>query len=166
MSKPREKGSTVVEFSLVGIPMLFLLVSIVEMARGMWTYHTLSHAVKEGTRFAMVHGENCTTAPNNCTVTLGQVAQRIRQAGVALDANLLSLTFTTPAGSTTCLLRDCLTRPQTWPPAAGNAFGADIEISGVYPFQSAIAMFWPGAGSGVRVGSVNLPAASREKIQF
>jgi Flp pilus assembly protein TadG len=48
---PKERGGTsLVEFTLVGIPMIFLLISTFEVARGMWEYHTLAYAVKEGTR--------------------------------------------------------------------------------------------------------------------
>ena len=46
------KGSTLLEFTLVGIPVIFVLISTIEMARGMWMYHTLCHAVKEAARFA------------------------------------------------------------------------------------------------------------------
>ena len=35
----------------------------------MWVYDTLSHAVKQGVRYAIVHGENCTKNGNNCWVT-------------------------------------------------------------------------------------------------
>jgi hypothetical protein len=38
----------------------------------MWTYHTLAYAVKEGTRYASVHGKGC-EAPNTCTKTVAQI---------------------------------------------------------------------------------------------
>ena len=64
-------GSTVIEFTLVGIPMIFVFISTFEMARGMWIYHSLAYAVKEATRYASVHGASCTTSPNTCGVTIG-----------------------------------------------------------------------------------------------
>ena len=39
----RERGTTLLEFTLVGIPLIFLLISTVEISRGMWQYHTLAH---------------------------------------------------------------------------------------------------------------------------
>jgi Flp pilus assembly protein TadG len=60
----RRRGSSTLEFTLVGIPIIFVLISTFEMARGMWNYHTIAYAVKEGTRFASVHGIDCSTAPN------------------------------------------------------------------------------------------------------
>ena len=40
-----------VEMTMVGIPLIFMLLAIFEMSRGMWMYHTLSYAVKNGVRF-------------------------------------------------------------------------------------------------------------------
>src|SRR5215471_18790761 len=51
-------GSSLIEFTLVGIPIIFVLISTFEMSRGMWLYHTLAYAAREGTRYAIVHGVN------------------------------------------------------------------------------------------------------------
>ena len=53
-----EKGSSMVEFALVGIPLIFILISIFEISRGMWMYETVAHAVREGARYAAVHGQD------------------------------------------------------------------------------------------------------------
>jgi Flp pilus assembly protein TadG len=163
-------GCTLLEFTLVGIPLIFVLVSTFEMARGMWTYHTLSYAVKEGTRYAVVHGQNCAKPPNSCTVTIGQIAGVIQSAGLGLDGDTLSLTFTDAAGTaTTCVLNTCIASytSTAWPPSTENAPGLKVKISASYPFNSVIAMFWPGAGSPMNgLGAVTFPATSRESIQF
>ncbi|MFB3826745.1 MAG: TadE/TadG family type IV pilus assembly protein [Bryobacteraceae bacterium] len=162
----RRKGSTVVEFTLVGVPLMFVLLGTFEMARGIWTYHTFSYAVKEGTRLAVVHGANCYVAPNNCPLTVGQIADRIRRSAVGLDQNETTLTFTSQnGGSITCLMPNCLRNTTTWPPANSNNPGLDVQISGLYPFQTMVAMFWPGAGQ-MRAGTFQMPASSRERIQF
>ena len=166
----RTCGSTLLEFTLVGIPLIFVLISTVELSRGMWTYHTLSSAVKQGTRYAVVHGQNCALPPNTCSVTISQIATRIKTVGVGLPASDVTLTFTTSAGTaTTCTLSDCIANYTTaaWPPSTANAPGLKIKIVGVYPFRSAIAMFWPGAGrASSGPGVVNLAGRSRESIQF
>jgi hypothetical protein len=146
----KRRGSSTIEFTLVGIPMIFVLVSTFEIARGMWMYHTLAYGVKEGTRYASVHGKACATAPNNCSVTVAQVAQRISNSA----AGLLPGQFT-----------NCLANNSLWPPDPGNALGSDIQISGVYPFQSGLAMLWPGAGPGVNFTVANFPASSKETMQ-
>jgi Flp pilus assembly protein TadG len=165
----KRKGSAMIEFTLVAIPLIFTLISIFEMARGMWTYHTMAYALKEGTRFAMVKGRNC-APPNGCGVTIADVANRIRLAGVGLIPSDLSLTFTSGASTVKCQLdggaSPCLNDTTPWPLAGANEVGNNIEVSGTYPFRSAIAMFWPGSGSGINFGTVTFPASSREKIQF
>jgi len=162
----RRRGSSTLEFTLVGIPLMFVLISTFEMARGMWNYHTIAYAVKEGTRFASVHGTNCATAPNTCTVTIGQVTQQIVNAGIGLPSNQLRLTFTSQSGAISCFASACLSNATVWPQAPGNAVGSAIQIDATYPFTSAISMFWPGAGTGINFGTVTFPASSRETVQF
>jgi len=164
--KIRRRGSSTLEFTLVGIPLIFVLISTFEMARGMWNYHTIAYAVKEGTRYASVHGTNCATAPNTCTVTIGQVARQIVNAGIGLPTNQLRLTFTSQSGAISCWANACLSNATVWPQSPGNAVGSSIQIDATYQFQSAISMFWPGAGSGSSAGTVTFPASSREIVQF
>src|ERR1051325_6804549 len=91
-------GSSFLEFVLVGVPVIFVLFSTFEMARGMWSYHSLAYAVREGTRYAIVHGSDCASSPNSCTVTIANIASVIKKAGVGLDGSALSLTFTPNTG--------------------------------------------------------------------
>ena len=161
-----QRGSSVLEFTLVGIPVIFILISTFELARGMWNYHTLAYAVKEGTRYASVHGVNCSTSPNTCSVTIAQITQHILDAGIGLTSNQLSLSFTYSGGTTTCTANTCLTNNTVWPPSPGNAVGNDVQITANLPFQSVISMFWPGSGAGTTFGTFNFPASSRDTVQF
>lgn len=166
------RGSAVIEFTLVGIPLIFTLISIFEISRGMWIYHTLAYSVTEATRFASVHGLNCTsTDGNSCSKTISDIASIIQYAGVGLGTDQLNVTFTDNAGALSCNpLRTCLSPANTtvWPRAssAGNMPGMNITIQATYPFSSAIAMFWPGAGAGIVFPAFNLPATSTERVQF
>src|SRR5205814_10672176 len=83
-------GSSFLEFVVVGVPVIFVLFSTFEMARGMWSYHTLAYAVREGTRYASVHGADCASSPNACTVTVGQIATVVKRAVIGLDGSVLS----------------------------------------------------------------------------
>jgi Flp pilus assembly protein TadG len=164
-------GSTLIEFTLVGIPMIFVLISTFEMARGMWTYHTVAYAVKEGTRYASVHGANCNIAPNNCTVTITNVANVIKTAGVGLLPTELTVVFTSAAGASSSQTLDywITNGSSTWPPTTPtgtNSVGQSITITAKYPFRSALAMFWPGTSAQRGAGLVYLPASSTDKIQF
>ena len=167
-------GSATLEMTLVGIPMIFVLISTIEVARGMWTYHTLAYAIREGTRYTIVHGSDCKVAPNNCAVTIGQIATVINNSAVGLDAGqmkvrLQSLTDDTGVdanGLPSTTLSSALGNTAQFPSTGGDAIQAPITFTATYPFQSAIAMFWPGTGSGVNFMSVTFPASSQERIQF
>ena len=163
------RGNSLVEFTLVGIPLIFLLISIFEVSRGMWQYHTLAYAVKAGARYAIVHGQDCDIAPNDCTVSISQIAGVIRTAGIGLPANSVTVTFTDSSGTaTSCALTDCIAIHTTghWPPDGSNAPGRIVRITGNFPFRSVITMFWPGAGRASASGTFVLSATARESIQF
>ncbi len=171
------RGNTIIEFTLVGIPVIFALISIFEMSRGMWLYHTLASSVREGTRFAIVHGNNCNIPPSNCAVRVRDIAQRIRSYAVGLPpSEIRNVRFSTSSRTlaTYATLQDCLADNTYFPAAApggvedpgGARHMSYVEVSAVYPFQSAIAMFWPGAGRGQNFGAFLLPASSREYIQY
>src|SRR5262249_25568202 len=143
------------------------LISIFELCRGMWTYNTLAAAVKAGTRYAVVHGQNCAVSGNTCTVTIAQIAGQMQAAGPGLPPDQPTLTFPSSTGSAvTCSMPDCLSTSPPWPLATAYSVGNDVAISGTYPFRSIISMLWPSAGSVGRFGAVNFGAASREQIQF
>jgi Flp pilus assembly protein TadG len=164
--KSRQKGNAMIEFVFVGIPMIFVLISIFEAARGMWVYTTLAHAVKEGARFAAVRGDgfraSCITA-GACQLTVGQVASEIQNAGVGLiPTEVVNVTI---GGNDCGDLAACA--------ASGTALnlmtGTPITITAQYRFASALSMFWPGAGPGMIFNGgapFLLPAQAQETVQF
>ena len=87
MSRQGQRGATTIEMTLVGIPIMFLLISTFEISRGMWMYNTEATAVREGVRFASVHGVNCVKVapgiPNQCDVTANDIVQVIRALAMA-----------------------------------------------------------------------------------
>lgn len=183
------RGQALIEFTFVGIPMIFLLVSIFEISRGMWIYHTLAYSVKVGVRYASVHGFNCGPSSglptvNTCQVKMGPssgnsadcayetsapatpptIATVIWCAGVGLDPKATTLAFTDFSGtSAPCALTAC--PGTTWPTAAGYFIGYPISIQIVTPFKSMIAMFWPGSQP-VSFSATKLPASSWDTVKF
>lgn len=192
----RRQGSATLEFTLVGIPLIFVLISIFEMARGAWTYHSLAHAVKEGTRFAIVHGQNAGLEQPPSHASISKVCDTIVKAAPGLLPQSLLLTFESgytggsfthvsgpfcaggacAGGYSSCSANNNDTTP--WPPNAGISTddqpGQLIRISAYYPFVSALSMFWPGGGKGVNftpltcsgAGTLCLPAASADAMQY
>ncbi len=161
-------GNATLEFTFVGIPLVFVLISTFEMARGMWVYHTLAHAVREGTRYTVVHGQNSVSQ-----VPLSTICNTIVQQGPGLIPKDLNLTFNSFSGSAGPYSagsggsNSVCPSAGVWPPVGvDNQPGQIISITATYPFQSAIAMFWPGKTRGVKTSAVVFPTTSSEVMQF
>lgn len=162
--RKNNQGNAIIEFTLVAIPLIFIQISIVEICRAMWDYHSLAQAVKVASRSVATHGAGC--AGLGCAVTVGQIATTISAYAVGMPASALDVTLTSNAGSITCNpLSTCTSNATVWPPAGGNAVGSDIIISGSYNFTSALTMFAPGT-SGVQFSGVTLTAKSRQMLLF
>jgi len=160
------RGNALIEFTLVCIPLIFIVISLVELSRYMWAYHTLAYAVEKGARFAAVHGEECVNYSSLCPVTVAKVAAVIRGAATGLDSRQLNIVLRSPASSVSCTpLNNCLGNAVRWPPSGDNSVGLAVQVAAVYPFRSAMSIFWPGAGK-ARVATVNMGASAREEIRF
>ncbi len=183
MRRKRQRGATLIEFTFVGIPLIFILVSVFEVSRGMWVYETLAYSVREGVRFAEVHGVDCVLntgigVNNNCQVAPSDIATVIQYYGVGLSPTATQVTLsvctgaaTTPCSSTAnvvgpCALNACPSGSGNyWPNTSHNQIGSIIRIGITTPFQSAIALFWPGAKP-VSFTEVTLSANSTDTIKF
>jgi Flp pilus assembly protein TadG len=166
--RPRRSGNSNVEFVLVAIPLIFLLISGFEISRGMWIYHTLEHAVAAGARYVIVHGADCSAAPNSCQVTVQDVATTIEQAAVGLDPSVLNVTLQAGGGAAIpCVpLNACLSNATVWPSGAGAATTSDIVITAHFDFRSAISLVWPGSQGVSPFGPFNIGASVQEQIQY
>ena len=163
----RRRGATILEFTLIGIAMIFVIISFFEMARGMWAYQTLAYAVREGTRYAAMHGKDC-ASPNTCQVTVAQIVGVIKSAAVGIDASTTTVTLTPASGSATSnTMSNLLSNSTIWPPSTAYAPGQSVTISASYPFRTVLAMFWVGAGSPANSSQTfHLGATSSEPIQY
>jgi len=54
--RKQRRGSTIVEFCLTGIPLIFIWIGIFWMAFGMWEFHTLQYASKVANSYLATHG--------------------------------------------------------------------------------------------------------------
>lgn len=170
----RERGSAIVEFTLIGIGLIFVLISIFEMARGMWVYHTLAHVSKEATRFLIVHGKECQTRGScQAEATLQALAGRIQYHGVGLLPEQLEVQVYRVVGATEIQvvgsggsyrsLSSLASDVAIWDTTVQNGDAVHVVLR--YPFRSALAMFWPGAKP-VNFTLVTLGAHSWDTVQF
>jgi Flp pilus assembly protein TadG len=165
----RESGNTLVEFTLAGIPVIFLIFSTIQLGTAMWNYHTLQYAVNEAAQYAAVRGQGCSSNGNTCGTNVGTLAHQIASAAPGISADVVNVTLTTASGQTTpCApLSSCYSRTAAWPPSANNdnAPGKSVTISARYQYPGFLAMFWPGVGAS-QFGQIVLPAISTQQIVF
>ena len=76
-----ERGAQMVEFALGFLIFLVLVVGIFEGGRLVWTYTTLSHAARQGARYAVVHGERNPLADDT------GITAAVRAQAVGLPSN-------------------------------------------------------------------------------
>jgi hypothetical protein len=164
-------GSAQLEFALCAIFVIFLLISIVDMARGLWINHTLAEAVRDGTRYAIVKGRKYVN-PNNDQRLPGARLQNtlnvVRRGAIGLDPNLLELRFEAEGSAPILCNPGCSVDPAStnWPPdGAVSDKGHEIGIRARYPYNSLVVMYFPG-GQGVRFGQYVLGSTSRARIVF
>lgn len=149
-----------VEFAIVTVPFIFVMISCLEMARGMWMYHSLSNTVRVVARYATVHGTDCQTT-YSCSISVGTLATLFEQTGPGLPPGSTTLTLTSTSGTVSCSpVSSCTSNATTWPPSGGAVVGNAITVSAYVTFHSAITSF---------AGAFNDPtfiATSRQIILF
>jgi hypothetical protein len=167
-AKKGERGNAAIEMTLVGIPVMFLLVCVFEISRAMWVYSTMAHAVSAGVRYAVVHGQNCVLTPpltNNCSRTIGQLSTLIKNNGIGMEGDRTTLVFTAGNSTTTCVLNTCVSNATVWPPSGSNGIGRPLQIKASAPFRTGLAMLWPGQRV-VSFAPFNVGATAGERVRF
>ncbi len=161
-------GSAQVEFALIAVFIIFILISIFDMARGLWINHTVAEAVRDGTRYAIVRGarySNPITGVRLPEATLGAVKNVVLRSAVGLVPAQLTLKFYSGAGEIKCDPDCSASETSTWPPDGSATSGSEIGIHAEYPYNSMVVMFFPGA-KGVQFGKFILGSTARERIVF
>ena len=165
------RGASILEFSLIGIGMIFVVLSFFEIARGMWIYQTIAYAVREGARYASVHGKDCAPpyASPGCQVTVSQIATVIKTAGPGLDGNNTTVTLTPASGTATSDTLANLIANYTstdWPPSNSYSPGQAVKVTATYPFRTFLAVFWAGSHPVNDSQTYTLGASSTEIIEY
>lgn len=83
----REGGGTLLEFAFILMLFLLLAFGIIDGARMLWAYNVMSYAAREGTRYAVVHGEESGT-----DITADDIRNYVRSR--ALPLNPVNVTTT------------------------------------------------------------------------
>ncbi len=160
------RGATLIEFTLLGIPGLFVCTSVMTASVNMWQFFTMSYAVEQTTRYAALHGATCSSNGNTCTITRAQVAAFFEAQGFALSPASTTLKLTDGSGTITCNpVTSCPSSSSVFPAAGSNGVGSNITIAVTYTITNPMIMLWPAAGN--RAGShFTLGATSTQEILF
>lgn len=101
-----ERGSTMVEFSIVGFLFVLLLLGIGEFGIASWAKNSVTNAAREGSRYAMVRGLNSGQVTTSAAV----------QTYVQSKASITPLTVTT-----------------VWTP--NKEAGSEVAVTVTYPYK-------------------------------
>ena len=177
----KERGSQTLEFTLVGIPLTFLLFSIANMSLAMLTLHTLQESVEQGARFVVTRGSTCSSGTNTCTVTVQQIASAVANSAAGISSSKLALTLIPASGSGNQIscnpIKSCLSscsdgcngsRNTVWPSSGNsdNSPGKDIILSADCTLTAPMFMFWTGVSGTSKVSTTSFHAYSRQRLMF
>jgi Flp pilus assembly protein TadG len=133
-----EEGSSLVEFALIFLVMMAMMLGIIDFCRAAYSYHFVSEAAREATRWAAVNGATCGPPPagdNSCNGTAPM------NNGPATETDIQTyVTNLTPPGIDSTKI----TTTATWPVQANgptvcsttkNEPGCTVDVNVTYTFS-------------------------------
>ncbi len=84
----RKRGSAMVEFALVFVLFLVVLLTLMEFARGMWTYVTVAQTARQAAAYLMVHGTMDRPTVAEFTAVVTNAATGLNMSYVDVDVLL------------------------------------------------------------------------------
>jgi hypothetical protein len=163
--RSQERGSNLLEFSLVGVPVILMACAATTMALSMWQFHTLEFGTQITTRYIAMHGRSCVQDSTTCTVTVGDIASYFAAHAIGLDPSKTNLTLKSANVTTNCNpLNSCNGNTAQFPSATDNGINFDITLTASYLVTNPVAMLSP-SGSAVP-SAFNLFATSRQRILY
>jgi Flp pilus assembly protein TadG len=134
----RQRGSTLVEFSLVAVLLFMVVFATIEFNRMVLVYTDIANAARAGSRYAIVHGSSRTGSgtdgPSGPSNNPSEVLTVIRNYAAAAPINAANLTVNV-----------------TYPDSS-NAPGKRVRVSVVYRYDP---FAWASLPLGVNLGSVS-----------
>jgi Flp pilus assembly protein TadG len=168
MPRPRkssQRGSALLEFSILGIPMMFITISAISVSIDMWQFQSLSYATEQTARYISMHGLSCAQNGNTCTISVGNAATYFEGQAIALNSGSVNVSFTDSSGATACNpINTCESTATQFPATGHNSVGSDITVSATYTIRNPIAMFWAPNADAAKDYTVG--AQSRQQILF
>jgi Flp pilus assembly protein TadG len=146
-----ERGTAMVEFALVALPLFMLVGGIVDFARAMNYYNDLTQLAGQGARAAIVAGNPDGTAPNGATSVQCQLIRKYATTQELRGTN-----------STNGLQVQILDPSQATQPATVNpAYGQPLEVKTSFNFQFIV----PLVRIGIPGGFLGLNTSSTMRVE-
>jgi len=161
----RRRGSSLLEFALVGIPIMLLPTAILFVALDMWQYHTLAYSTQSTARYVSLHGRDCTENGSSCTVSIGDVATYFAAHAVALDPSNTKVILTSATQTITCNpVNTCVGNAAQFPNANDNGVNFDVTVTAYYTVMNPARLI-PGVSS-AGPSAFTLFATTRQRITY
>jgi Flp pilus assembly protein TadG len=132
------RGQALVETALVLPLLLLLIVGLFDIGRAIWLSNTLATAVREGSRYGVVHG-----ALSGSPTGPGAASYTPPDTDTAITAQVRTYATGVPNN---------LTVQSTWPDGNANR-GSRIVVSASFPFTPILAQVFLGGGLGITLRS-------------
>lgn len=130
-----EQGSALIETALTAVVMLTVIFGLIELCLALYTYHFVSNAAREGSRYAIVRGsDSCANTPNltNCNATPAEIQSYVTSLGYpGFDTSKLNVTASWLTATTSGI-----PATTTWSTCPGtcNAPGNMVKVVVSYSF--------------------------------
>jgi Flp pilus assembly protein TadG len=131
----RERGSALAETAVVMTVLLMLMFGIIDFGRALYTYSFVAQLAREGARWAIVRGADCTLLSGGCPASSAQLqtyVQSLNEGATNASKITATLTFAAPSSGIGC-------------PTVGNSPGCLAVVNVTYPFTFMLP-FMPKAG--------------------
>ncbi len=100
ITRERERGATMIETVLSFIIILTLTFGIMEACLALYRYHYIAEAAREGTRYAIVRGANCSGLGSDCPASASDIQTYVKGLGFpGIDSNAMTVTPAWPASN-------------------------------------------------------------------
>jgi Flp pilus assembly protein TadG len=142
-----ERGASLPETAIVIAVVLALLFAVIDFGRAMYTYSFMAQLARQGARWAIVRGSQCTVLDHCPNVQQSDIQTYVRSLSIgATDPTQINVTASWPAA-------DC-------PPGlTGEAPGCVVVVTVKYPF-SFMLPYMPGG----QLATINMSSTSQMVI--
>ncbi len=133
---PSEEGSTMLEFAFSAVILFVLLFGCIGLAMALYTYEVVNEYARDASRYAIVHGADCSIPPSyttSCSIGTGSTANTALKTYLNHQifpgingANLtVATTYAMAPGGGQCT---------TYPATTCNGPGDQVTVTVTYPY--------------------------------